>query len=266
MLVDKHRQGKPSIILIGGSNVAFGFNSRMIREASGLPVINTGLNAGFGLKFMLDHTSRYLTEGDILVIAPEYDNFFNGEAYGNVNLTFLLYIYPRIIFDLGAIQLKNVLVSFPGTKEYFLSAVLNILFRKENKAYSVSDFNEYGDYAKHWTMPSRPHPKAHLSDFKTIDTKFLDYYENAVAALRNRGIEVIIIPPSLSDISYNIIEERLTALLPELEKRNLNFSIPPQESAYPDSLFFDTLYHLGYEGILIRTNQLIELIRQLDCD
>jgi phosphatidylserine/phosphatidylglycerophosphate/cardiolipin synthase-like enzyme len=88
----------------------------------------------------------------------------------------------------------------------------------------------------------------------------LDYYENAVEALRNRGVQVVIILPSFAETSYKMIEERLALLFAEFEKRGLNFAIPPQESAYPDSLFFDTYYHLGYEGVLIRTNQLIKVM------
>jgi hypothetical protein len=113
----------------------------------------------------------------------------------------------------------------------------------------------------HWTMQPRPYEHVSPDDFETINMRFLDYCENAVEVLRNRGVQVIIIPPSLSETSYKIIEERLALLFSEFEKRNLNFAIPPQESAYPDSLFFDSYYHLGYEGVLIRTNQLIRVFR-----
>ncbi|MDR1499451.1 MAG: hypothetical protein LBI58_00535 [Tannerellaceae bacterium] len=261
MLVDKQHQQKPSVILLGGSNIAFGFKSKMIEEALDLPVINTGLHAGFGLKFMLDHTSKYLTKGDILIIAPEYDHFFNSMAYGGINLIFLFYLDPRIGVHFGAVHLKKMITSLPTTKDFFLSSVLHLLFKRESEDYNASGFNEYGDYTDHWTMPSRPYPHASISDFKTINMKFLDYYQKAVAALRERGIQVIIIPPSFSETSYNNIEEKLIPLFSEFERRDLGFSIPPQESAYPDSLFFDTHYHLGYEGVLIRTNQLIQLMQ-----
>jgi hypothetical protein len=259
MLIDKHRQKAPSIILLGGSNVAYGFNSEMLQDSLNIPVINTGLGAGAGLKFMLDNTSKYLTEGDILIIAPEYNHFFGNDAYGNTDLANLFYIDPSISKGFNIKQVKAFIF---GTKNLLRDYLLSLpKIKNKNLTFKVSDFNQYGDMAGHWTMPPRPYEHVSLDDFKTVNMSFLDYYENAVEALRNRGVQVVIIPPSLAKTSYKIIEERLTLLFSEFEKRNLNFAIPPQESAYPDSLFFDTHYHLGYEGVLIRTNQLIRVFR-----
>ena len=42
-----------AIVLLGGSNVAFGFDSRVLKEKTGMPVINAGLHAGLGLRFMM---------------------------------------------------------------------------------------------------------------------------------------------------------------------------------------------------------------------
>ncbi|MDR1455844.1 MAG: hypothetical protein LBJ01_09350 [Tannerella sp.] len=258
MLIAKHRQKRPSIILLGGSNVAFGFNSEMIQEALDLPVINTGLGVGLGLKFMLDNTSKYLAEGDILVIAPEYEHFFNKFVYGKTDLAVLFYLDPSISTDFDMKQFK---IMIDCTKD--LIPLPRFFPKQINKqSYHASCFNEYGDYVCHWTMPSHPYIlHASLADFKTINTNFLDYYENAVTALRSQGIQVVIIPPSLAETSYNTIKERLLPLFSEFEKRDLSFSISPQEFVYPDSLFFDICYHLGYEGVLIRTNQLITLMK-----
>src|SRR5690349_24986573 len=39
----------PRIILIGGSNVSFGIDARLMQQTLGIPVINDGLHAGLGL-------------------------------------------------------------------------------------------------------------------------------------------------------------------------------------------------------------------------
>jgi nitrogen regulatory protein PII-like uncharacterized protein len=259
MLIDKHRQKTPSVVLVGGSNVAYGFNSEMLQDSLNMPVINTGLGAGAGLKFMLDNTSKYLTEGDILIIAPEYNHFFGNAAYGNTDLANLFYIDPSISEGFNIKQVKAFIF---GTKNLLRDYLLSLLkIKNKNLTFTVSDFNQYGDMTGHWTMQPRPYEHVSPDDFETINMRFLDYCENAVEALRNRGVQVVVIPPSLAETSYEMIEERLTPLFSEFEKRDLNFAIPPQESVYPDSLFFDTHYHLGYEGVLIRTNQLIRVFR-----
>ena len=84
----------PSMVLLGGSNVAFGFHSEMIEEAMGISVINAGLHAGIGLKMIVDDCARYLQKGDILVLSPEMDHFFGRTAYGEHALAFLYFLDP----------------------------------------------------------------------------------------------------------------------------------------------------------------------------
>ena len=57
-IIDKHahadsiKAGK--IILAGGSNLAFGIDSKQLEETLGMPVVNLGLHAGLGLHFILE--------------------------------------------------------------------------------------------------------------------------------------------------------------------------------------------------------------------
>ncbi len=76
-LIDKHvllsEPREPKIVIIGGSNVAFGMDSRVLQEELGRPVVNAGLHAGIGLEYMLRDVEGYLSAGDVLVVIPEYD-------------------------------------------------------------------------------------------------------------------------------------------------------------------------------------------------
>src|SRR5258708_4132609 len=45
---------RPKIILVGGSNLAFGINSEIIEKEFKMPVVNMGLHAGLGLEFTLN--------------------------------------------------------------------------------------------------------------------------------------------------------------------------------------------------------------------
>ena len=72
-MLQEHRD--PSIILIGGSNVAFGIDSEILENEIQLPTLNTGLHAGLGLQFYLDVAEKYARRGDIVVLLPEYELF-----------------------------------------------------------------------------------------------------------------------------------------------------------------------------------------------
>ena len=73
------------IILIGGSNLAFGVDSATIEEYMNMPVVNFGLYATLGTKLMLDLSKANIDKGDIIVVCPEMDPqtlslYFNAEA------------------------------------------------------------------------------------------------------------------------------------------------------------------------------------------
>jgi len=78
---------KKKIIFIGGSSLPFGLRSDLIEEELGgeYDVINFGLYATLGTKFMMDMAKDAIGEGDIVVLAPElntqtYSLYFNPEA------------------------------------------------------------------------------------------------------------------------------------------------------------------------------------------
>ncbi len=57
ILIDKHKIAEkintPKIILVGGSNLAFGIDTKVLGEYLGIPVANMGLRAELGVDFML---------------------------------------------------------------------------------------------------------------------------------------------------------------------------------------------------------------------
>jgi hypothetical protein len=75
--IDKHHRLKstrsPRIILIGGSNLAFGIKNDILERELGLPVVNMGLNAALGVPFMLREVRSKIQKGDVVVLSLEYD-------------------------------------------------------------------------------------------------------------------------------------------------------------------------------------------------
>ena len=58
---------QPRIILIGGSTVAFGTDSRRIMDSLHCHVVNFGLNKGVGIRYLLDDCLQYVRKGDVIV-------------------------------------------------------------------------------------------------------------------------------------------------------------------------------------------------------
>ena len=55
--IDKHYRldslGSPRLILVGGSNLAFGVDSKYMEQRLGMPVVNMATHAGLGMDFIL---------------------------------------------------------------------------------------------------------------------------------------------------------------------------------------------------------------------
>ena len=66
------------IVLIAGSNAGFGFNSDLLSNDFGIPVFNTGTHAGLGLRLQIELFKEYINAGDIVVLLPEYEQFYGG--------------------------------------------------------------------------------------------------------------------------------------------------------------------------------------------
>jgi hypothetical protein len=102
-ILDKHNLLKnsksPKMIFIGGSNLSFGLDSKRIVDTYDMNVINMGIHAGFGLKYIANDIKPFISNGDIVIIVPEYDHFYKGWgsfANGRTELLHIIMdIYPE---------------------------------------------------------------------------------------------------------------------------------------------------------------------------
>ena len=136
---------EPKIVIIGGSSVAFGYDSEKLSQAMGMPVVNFGLYAEFGTKLMLDLAEDAIGAGDIVLIAPEMDAqtlslYFSGSATMKA-----LDEDPRM---LRSIKRENY-SSLWGALWSFTAEKLGYLRTGKPdpaSAYNGRNFNAYGDF------------------------------------------------------------------------------------------------------------------------
>jgi hypothetical protein len=62
----------PKLVLVGGSNLSFGIDTPRLERELGLPVANMGLNAGFGVRCMVNTIRPCLKPGDTVLLCIEY--------------------------------------------------------------------------------------------------------------------------------------------------------------------------------------------------
>ena len=76
---------EPKVIVVGGSNVAFGLRSDLMEQELGMPCVNFGLYGTIGTKAMLDLSKSNINKGDIVILATETTRqamsmYFNPDA------------------------------------------------------------------------------------------------------------------------------------------------------------------------------------------
>lgn len=267
---DKHQRlsslKSPKIILVGGSNLPFGIKSQEIEAALGMPVVDMGLHAGLGLNFILSEVEKDVYEGDVVVVSPEYHHFlsqsmFNGEdvlvaLLFDVNRDCIQYVKPSqwmaLLPNICLYSSKKI-ISFPTkTGDSFED-----LFTRDS-------FNSYGDEVAHYGLPStvRSGQKVALSNSiydKALRrlVRFRDYVEE-------QGAKFILVACPYPKGQYNLDKEVIEKIANEASSVGLDFLIEPKDCLFPDSLMFNSFFHLSGEGGGIRTAQLINVL-QSEC-
>lgn len=243
----------PRIIFVGGSNLAFGLDSRRIKDSLHVNVINYGLHAGIGLKYMLDDVDDYLRDGDIIVLSPEYQHFFGGAYGGPSTITPLLYLSDwKNVGKLDFRQWKNVLAGIP--KIFQLLTVTT----KTERSYCASGFNELGDEVKHWNLSSIPIPP--VDGLGNLDRSFLTYFVAKVGTWRKR-CTVVITPPVYMQREYEKNKQKIADLQRYLDEHECPFEIAPEQHVMPDEYAYDTMYHMNKRGVDEFTTRLIRELR-----
>jgi hypothetical protein len=284
--LDKHQRladtTAPRLVLVGGSNLAYGIDSEMLQNGLGITVVNTGLHAGFGLGRMLDDVAPLLQNGDTLVIAAEYSHFistWNGESAAwelvfdarryrlLVSDTFIEPEYQRFVdsWDAGAAPVSDTSSPFVGARLYDLPSdfptyaanKLLALIRPTNSLTQTRDgFNEYGDYVKHLGAEAIPFTPA--IPLGPLNPLYLARFFQFVASFEARGIRVVITYPSYEEVSFYKDVDGIRELDAVLRAReSLTIISTPDDYRFPTNFFYDTRYHLNANGRAIRTKRLL---------
>lgn len=250
------------LILVGGSNVAFGMDSKTLEDKlqSNYEVINMGLHAGIGLIDILEDQKKYAKKGDIIVVIPEYIHFaggFGDEAFWDiasirgVKPSDFKYLDHRFLTGC-----KYSLMKLNGAIGDAVDKIRGKEKLKHDFEYNREGFNEKGDFVGHWKIDLGPiefKPKAMNEKVNNTMFRYLEKFNNEMQA---KSIKVLYVPPvynkDAATLDMDFIDETVT----KLHHIGIDFIAPPKDYFYNKELFFDTIYHLNKSGIDKRMIQL----------
>ncbi len=300
-IIDKYARlqslKSPKIVLIAGSNFAYGINSKMIEDSLQKPVVNMAMHYDYGTDFMLQQITPELRKGDIVIMGFEYII----SSKGNFKEKLLMAnLFPKakewFSYKANEDELKEnslLIRTFPASTKLFLGINTIINYLRENAQVRVSSFeltlerlfkekstegtvndtnsiffrkaiNQYGDLISHLNNPIvKPIPRAVINDKVNFTKPIADmnaFYEK----MQNIGVKVLYIYPSYAESSYRFDKEIIANLQKTLEN-DAHFPILgyPEDYVYVDSLCQDMVYHLNSKGRDIRTQKLIEKLKEI---
>jgi len=248
---------QPRLLLIGGSNLSFGINSEIIHQQMQLNPVNTGIHAGIGLVYMMDSSLEYVQPGDIVILVPEYNNYFGNFAYGGKELcSIILNIAPSDCFLYGRLEWISLLpyiVEHAKSKlDYTQYAAIT-----EGGIYGADSFNEYGDAIAHRELESLDF-EPFFSFEGNFNQSVVDEITNFRLNVEKKGAIFLISYPCYQRTSFENCSLQIQKVQIELEQNNFNILGTPERYMMPESMMFNTPYHLTGEGADYRTNLLIE--------
>lgn len=259
---------KPTIVILGGSNAAFGYDTKKLNDSLPMPVFNAGLHAGMGMKFFLDDCSQYLKKGDVLVFSPEYDQFYGNLNDGQSEMTDAFYLYH--CHYPGKMSYKQMIGVIQNTPSYLRKKIEYNLFvlanLKTDPVYTLSSVNKYGDITWHWY-----HNRTHgTPNGRGLDDRNSSFNESAFAYLvskmndlKNKGVTIIMYPAAFEQEAFDCSVKSIKYISEKLRRAGFPYACAPKECSFPMEDFYDTDYHLNHQGALLHNLHLIGVLKKI---
>ena len=255
---------EPELIFVGGSNLAFGLETKQISQTLDVPAYNFGFHAGLKRDFFLNALKANVLEGDTIVLILEYTAFM--EDLMSEDITW--YTVDNC---------KELIKCIPSSNRFNLLRYYPIyLFKKvsdkltdphpvpSDKAYAYDSFNEYGDNI--FIRNENIRTPSEIKDRAYIEIKKDNISDESMKALtdfreycQSRGAKVYASCPSVDKYAVKEIENNGIDFKNYFEENTgIKMISDPADYILPTDLFYDTDYHLNTKGVEVRTNMLIE--------
>jgi hypothetical protein len=254
---------KKRIIFIGGSNLSFGLNSQLLKDSLHLNPINTAIHAGIGLKFMINHSKSFVESNDIIVLVPEYTQYFDNTANGAEALFRLIFdVNLSGISQLDYAQIKQIVQFFPKfVISKFNPSEYTVENNNELRIYDRSSFNEFGDAVAHWGDTVKTFEIENLNDRKLNNDVFLMIQEFS-NYVKFKNARLFVSFPCYDQNSFIKNSSEINLIYKNLLKTEVSLLGSPEQFSLMQQYNYNSPYHLTFLGANKRTTLLIKLIKE----
>ncbi len=277
---------KPKLLVIGGSNSLFGFDSYTLESLMGRPVVNLSGHAGLPLNFHIRMALKYAKPDDIVLMPLEFAYYAStpsptGWEIANLSSWGAKYVnwtLPRMIdyfrhSDFTSLLSRILVPRIPSDPQEVLATV---------EANSVQGIAVWHGYS-YKTMNARGDiliDTDTTSEFAIANTGYTNgevtkYAIERLIWLRNqlksRGAALKLTwPVTMRNPLFDLREEKYRSVVEELRAKlqaaGLDVICDAEAFQFNRSLFLDTNYHVNAEGAERRMEALAACMQQRSID
>lgn len=261
---------RPKIVFGGGSGTIMGVRTKDVQKAFGVPTVNMGLHAGVEIDYILYRLKRVLRQGDVVILPLEYEHFVYDGRSNSLKISFVASCDREYFLGLSWWSKAQYTFSLIG-----FNKVLEALKSKRPRGTSTRHWvlNQNGDatgYAgtavvvKESQFECTPLPVQRDGFTETYGLALIREFSRWCEA---RGIRCYVTYANLVYLK-DYADERYHTYFESLQnyfiKNDIAFIGTPYDFFFPRKLFYNTEYHLNQEGITLRTEQLIVMMRKMN--
>ncbi len=254
---------EPSVILVGGSNLAFGIDQNLLAQKLSKPILNTGLHAGFNPVFMFEIIRDNVKAGDTIVLALEHDAYTGPNTFKKIGASLVMqaidshisiYKYIPITFYP---QIIDELIPFTELK---VKTQREDAGCRPNYVYTRCSFDGSGQmiFPRNTTTITDQSikEKSAIKEKNLIINEYnIQYLVAFVKEMSKKGVDVILVGPALARNALIVSEQEYYDFYREIANRiGVKLVGDPNEYTFELEYIYDTIYHLNSKGEQKRTN------------
>ncbi len=256
----------PKLVLIGGSGLLAGVDSGLVARELGVGVVNLGVYAGCGLDMLPEYIAPYVNEGDVVVLIPEYVQFgraleLNDAECRKWMLRSLVPRVPRALYNDAREALSDLAALAVSKVRGTLRANLFARMRMEDSGFFAyaDNFDKYGDKLSGFPPASPLTGQVQLSFNKETIEANRRVLAKLSQSLGQRKARLRVLPQAAAESWFMRERSAIDALFAALDPKDVVGR--PVDFVLDDSLFQDSVNHVGPTGRFIRTERLVQALR-----
>lgn len=283
---------KQRLIIISGSNSLFGFDSSLIAKHTKYQPINYATHAGIPINYHIDKIIANAQNGDIVAMPLEFSYYTKDNPKEDIwyisNMLFWGGGYSKYISFKGYIltyfsdspfavikkilQHKRQNISNNPVAEMLMIWDKNIVENNscsEFSGYDYKSLNAYGDFC----AQENKEPFVVDSDYLKLDLQispfFISEFKRLQDFAQSKNIKIILTYPTTAEnvrfsINDSKTHESIANLQAQLAKNGIKIYGNFEDFHFAQTYFYDTSYHLNRQGAILRTQNFIKFLSELE--